>query len=217
MAGMAATFVDYDWPAAEREFRIAMAIDPIPAAIRYAYAHWLLLPLRRFDAAIDQWRLGLETDPLSGLLNFGMAFTLYLNGDVDAALEHAATAIEVCSDFWLIRYVIGMAQLQKGQLPQAIASLEQARAVGEDYPPTVGTLAACYALTGRPGGVVPASSRARTYYHAMLGDPDQMFAALDEAITAREYLVALDVNAHVMTPYRTDPRFPALLRRMKLE
>jgi TolB-like protein len=221
--GMAATFVDYNWSAAEREFRIAMAAEPVSSTIRYTYAHWLLLPLRRFDAAIDQWKRGLETDPLSGLLHFGLSLTLYLAGDPDAALAHAATALEISSDFWLIRFVIGIAQLQKGSIEQAISSLERALAVGDGYAPAVGTLAACYVLSGRTQEADrlmqsrPATPRARAYYHAILGEPDQMFESFEPAITEREYLIPLDVNCHAMAPYRADPRFRELLRRMNLD
>ena len=223
MMGMAATFVDYDWNAAEREFQIAMAIEPISAAIRYTYAHWLLLPLRRFDAAMEQWRKGLETDPLSGLLHYGLAYTLYLAGDADAALDHASTAIEISSDFWLIRCVVGMAQLQKGLMAKAIATLERALSVGEGYAPAVGTLAACYLVTGRRSESEelmrrgPATPRSRAYYHALLREPDKMFQWFEPAISEREYLVPLDVNCHVFEPYRSDPRFRALLRRMNLD
>jgi len=223
MLGMRATFVDYDWNTAEREFRIAMAVEPVSPPIRYTYAHWQLLSLRKFEAAMEQWRKGLETDPLSGLLNFGLVYTLYASGDPDAALEHAATALEISSDFWLIRFVVGMAQLQKGLIAEAISSIEQALCVGRGYAPAVGTLAACYVLAGRReegerlmrGG--PATPRSRAYYHAILGEPDQMFEWFEPALAEREYMIPVDVTSHIFTPYRADPRFHALLRRMNLD
>ena len=62
----------------------------------------------------------------------------------------------------------------------------------------------------------PATARSRAYYHAMLGEADEVFQWFEPAINAREYLVPLDVNCHVFAPYRADPRFHELLRRMKL-
>ena len=72
LAAMAAIF-DYDWKAAEKHFRKAMAAEPIPPMVRYRYAVYYLLPLGRVPEAMEQSRLALETDPVSMLSHFLMA------------------------------------------------------------------------------------------------------------------------------------------------
>jgi len=95
--------------------------------------------------------------------------------------------------------------------------------VGHGYAPAVGTLAGCYALSGRGDEadrlmkIGSATPRAGAYFHAILGESDGLFDCLEAAIAERECAIALDVNCHVMSQYRADPRFRAVLRRMNLD
>jgi len=51
----------------------------------------------------------------------------------------------------------------------------------------------------------------------LLGDQDQAFTSLDKAYAERcEYLVYLPTEP-MADPLRTDPRFPALLKRLGLK
>jgi hypothetical protein len=51
--------------------------------------------------------------------------------------------------------------------------------------------------------------------NALVGEPDRMFACLDEGF--REHEVERLVKVHpIYDPYRDDPRFQALLRRFQL-
>lgn len=68
--GIVAAHLEYDWKAAEQEFQIAMATEPVPISVRSSYALWFLIPRRRFDDAFEQFRAALETDPLSIVLHF---------------------------------------------------------------------------------------------------------------------------------------------------
>src|SRR5260221_10938909 len=44
LGGVAASF-EYNWRAAERQFQMATAVEPIPALARYSYANYFLVPL----------------------------------------------------------------------------------------------------------------------------------------------------------------------------
>ena len=50
-----------------------------------------------------------------------------------------------------------------------------------------------------------------------LGDGDAAFAQLDRAVEARAPLVVSLARDPLFDPFRADPRYHALLRRMKLE
>jgi TolB-like protein len=222
LAAMAATFVDYDWNVAEREFRIAMAVEPVPALVRHGYALWFLVPWRRCNEALEQCRLALETDPLSGILHFGFTYTLCLLGDLDGALAHAAAALEVCSNFWPMHFVIGLAQYQKGCVLDAIASLEQAFAVAPLYSATVGILAGCYLRVGKRSQSEQLTRSASApisfaFYHAIIGDADRMFEDLEAALADRDIWMPHLATLQIMEPYRSDARFHSLLQRMNLE
>ena len=53
-------------------------------------------------------------------------------------------------------------------------------------------------------------------YYATAGEPDAMFEALD-AVYERRFLYLLNIKViPAFDPYRADPRFENLLRRMRL-
>ena len=60
------TWADWNWPAAEREFRRAIQLNPGFADAHAYYAH-LLNILRRPDEAMVEARRSLELDPFNGL------------------------------------------------------------------------------------------------------------------------------------------------------
>lgn len=59
----------------------------------------------------------------------------------------------------------------------------------------------------------------RAWIHIGLGDNDRAFSYLDAAITQRAYRLGLGVKSFsfIYDPVRDDPRFTALMRKMKLE
>ena len=64
MLGTVAMF-DFDWPEAERQFRLAMSHGAVAPRVRRYYAHYCLLPTGRAQEAVEQYRLGLSEDPLN--------------------------------------------------------------------------------------------------------------------------------------------------------
>ena len=85
--GLITGAVEYDWKAAERHFQAAMAVDPVPPLVRVRFALYFLIPLRRFEEAVMQFRRALETDPLSMMVHFGLAHALYCDRRYDEAIE----------------------------------------------------------------------------------------------------------------------------------
>ena len=51
--------------------------------------------------------------------------------------------------------------------------------------------------------------------YGVLGDRDSAFAALDEAVRVKDPLVADLLVDPLMSPIRSDPRFDALLARLR--
>ena len=124
LAIMAAVF-DYDWKVAETHFRKAMAAEPVPPMVRFRYAMYYLLPLGRFADAMEQSRLALETDPLSMLLHYGMAWSMYSAKQYRETIEYARRALEIDANFYFIWFAMGLAQLHAGFTQEAITSLKR--------------------------------------------------------------------------------------------
>jgi tetratricopeptide (TPR) repeat protein len=149
--GLIAGAVEYDWQSAEHHFQAAMTVDPVPPLVRVRYALYFLTPLRRFEEAVAQYQRALETDPLSMMVHFGLAFALYCERRYDEAIEYAARAVDLYPDYWLVHFGMGLAQSQKGSLRESIASLEKTLQLSPSFSMATGFLAALYARLGNPG------------------------------------------------------------------
>jgi serine/threonine-protein kinase len=227
--GLVTGAVEYDWKSAERHFEAAMAVEPVPPLVRVRYALYFLTPLRRFEEAVAQYRRALETDPLSMMVHFGLAFALYCKGQYDDSIEHAATAVALFPDYWLVHFAMGLALFQKGCLEKSIASLEATVRLSPSFTSAAGFLAASYVRSGRSDRAekLMAEVRERSskryvspacfgVYHAALGQTDRMFECLEAALAERDpYLTRMDAEP-CFEPFRSDARYRDLLKRMNL-
>ncbi len=222
--------MDYDWKSAERHHQAAMAAELVPPLVRVRYGLYFLIPLGRFDEAEQHYRRALETDPLSMMVHFGLAFALYSKGQYDSAIEHAATAVDLYPDYWLVHFAMGLALLQTGRVEQSVASLETTMRLSPAFTPAAAFLAAAYPRSGQPARAekLMADLRERStkhyvseacfaIYHAALGQADQMFDLLETALAERDpYLTRMDAEP-CFQPYRSDRRYRSLLQRMNLD
>lgn len=229
LLGLLSGAVDYDWKSAERHFQTAMAADPVPPLVRLRYALYFLTPQRRFDEAVAQYRRALETDPLSMMVHFGLAFAFYCQREYDAAIEHAGTAVNIYPDYWLVHFALGLALFQKTSFQQAIASLEKAVQLSPSFTLATGFLAAACSRSGDLSRAEKLMEEIKersanqyvspacfAVYHAALGQGDQMFAFLEAALAQRDpYLTRMDAEP-CFDPFRSDPRYRSVLDRLNL-
>src|SRR5260370_27423761 len=227
--GWVAGAVEYDWQSAEHHFQVAMAVNPVPPLVPVRYALYFLAPPRRVAAAQAQYHHALETDPLSMMVHFGLAFALYCKHQYDDPIEHAATAIDLYPDYGLVHFPMGLALSQKGHLQQPIASLEATLRLSPSFTLATGFLAASYVRSGNPGHaeklieeVMERSSKhyvspiCFAVYHAALGQADRMFEFLQDALAERDpYLTRMDAEP-CFEPFRSHPRYRDLLNPMTL-
>jgi serine/threonine-protein kinase len=221
--------VEYDWKLAALHFQAAMAAEPVPPLVRVRYALYFLTPMGRFQEAVAQFQRALETDPLSMMVHFGLSFALYCDRRYDDAIAHAARAVDLYPDYWLVHFGMGLALGQKDLLPEAIASLETTLRLSPSFSLAAGFLAALYARAGDPIRAeklmeqVKASSPARyvspacfAVYHAASEQSDEMFESLQAALAQCDpYLTRMDAEPY-FEPFRSDPRYLAVLERMHL-
>jgi TolB-like protein/DNA-binding winged helix-turn-helix (wHTH) protein len=222
---------DWDWTGTEREFLKAIDLNPNSATIRVQYARYLALMSRRREALnqLDEIRV---LDPVSGALRAIEAAVYYLTGDYDRTISHARTVLAAEPNVPLMYFWMGRAYESKGQMPQAISALEKS---WQGSPENLrgrgfGMLASVYARAGRKvdamrlvDSAIAHSKRSHVspcsvaIAYVGLGDHDRAFEWLEKAYKERDHsMVTLKVEP-AYNPLRSDPRFVALLRRMKLQ
>jgi serine/threonine protein kinase/Tfp pilus assembly protein PilF len=223
--GIVAAICDYDWKVAEEHYRKAMAAESVPPVVRHRYALNYLLPLGRVAESIGQCRLALETDPLSMLVHWGLAWSMYHAKQYREAIDSARRALEIDANYHLIWFALGLAQLSAGFAEEAVISLNRVVELSPWWYIGAWSLAAAYHRTGdrersQEWAHKLADPHSRTFgaaiFYAAAGEVDAMFEALDAAHRQREWNLVFVRNLPFFDPYRADPRWQALLRGMNL-
>jgi eukaryotic-like serine/threonine-protein kinase len=227
--GFIRRFFEWDWPGSESSFRRAVALAP-----GYATAHrWygqLLSGLGRHDAAIAELRLALELDPLSSLLPAALGDTLFYARRYDEAVASCRRSVEMDPELLAGHSDLARALEYAGLISESIGEYERAigLAAGSMADPSAG-LANVYAVSGRRDEALAVLKRleserdmryvspwALASIHARLGDTGPALDWLERAFEERDTtMVWLKVHPR-FDVLRGEPRFAALLDRMKL-
>jgi len=220
---------DWNWAAAESEFKRAIELNPNNWEA-HTYYSWFLAPMGRNDQCIAEAKRAQQADPLSGFANFNVGGALVFARQWDPAIEQLHRAIEVDPTFWFSHCFLGRAYEQKGKLPEAIAEFQRALELEEDNAEIWSGLGHAYALSGKRAEAqkvlehlkgVSAHSWVAPYniavIYAGLGEKEQAFAFLDQAYKDRSYYLPtyLATDARIDS-LRSDPRFVELRKRVGL-
>jgi TolB-like protein/DNA-binding winged helix-turn-helix (wHTH) protein/Tfp pilus assembly protein PilF len=221
---------DWDWPAAEKEFKRAIELNP-----RYAPAHqWYgghLSATGRFREAEAEKKRALELEPLSLVMNFEVGLASYFARDYDQAIDRFRKTLELDANFPPPYTFLAASYEQKGMFEEAMAAFRRAVTVTQGPPKALAMagLAHMYAVSGRKTEArnilaelqrlseyeyVPATDIALIY--AGLGEKDQSFAWLDKAFEEHSFTLSNVKVEPRFAPLRSDPRFADLLRRIGL-
>src|SRR6185503_17441744 len=116
---------DWDFDAAGKEFRRAIALNPGYATAHHWYA-WHLALLRRYDEAIVEMKRAANVDPLSIIINADLAELLALAHFDDESIRQSLKTIEMDPNFGLAHNHLGQAYLQKHMNDKAVVELQEA-------------------------------------------------------------------------------------------
>ncbi len=117
------TFIhDWDWAAAEREFRRAIDANPNYASAHQWYA-WLLASQGRLIEGLRAGERAVELDPTSVSVQRGLGSLHFYARDIPQAIEHMRRALAMNPTSLESMVVLGMALNQAGRLAEAEATL----------------------------------------------------------------------------------------------
>jgi TolB-like protein/DNA-binding winged helix-turn-helix (wHTH) protein/tetratricopeptide (TPR) repeat protein len=212
----------WDWPTAETAFRRAVHLDPSSAQAHYLLGH-ALSQSRRHDEARPLMARARALDPLDPMMHAMSAQVAFQARDYHAALEHARHATVIDPEFWIGHIGLANAHLQLGRTDVALETLTKVRFPGTGSLALRGYMFAKQGHASEARDVLRAlEAVARDKYvppsrvamvHAGLGEREAVFDWLEKAYVVRDVnLIFLPVNP-IWDPYRTDPRFGALLAR----
>jgi len=217
---------DWDWFAAEREYKRCLELNPNNALGHREHADFLSA-LGRTGDAMDEIHRAQELDPLSLVVRAEVAWILYMAKDYARSIEQSLKTLEMEPEFPSAHYTLGLALEQMGRYEEAITAFGKARDLSEANSLTLACLGHAYALAGRRDGAItileelkkPSEQRYISPYslaivYTGLGEKDLGIEWLGKALEAHDvWLVWLKRDPR-LDPLRSDPRFPDLLRRM---
>jgi serine/threonine-protein kinase len=219
---------DWNWDEAEREFRRAIELNP-----RYASAHqwfgFLLSSRGQHDAALLEGHTALELDPASVSGRRSMGWMCCYARRYDQALDHLARAIEMNPLAVESYRILGTTLELQGQSSEAERVLRDAMNLPGADAYTKATLGWVLARAGKRAGAGQlldelegvgragyVSPAALAILHIGLGNVAQALDWAERAYDERRgWLVYFKVNP-MLDPLRDQPRFAALLRKMRL-
>jgi len=219
---------DWDWEGADREFRRAIELNP-----RYASAHqwfaFLLASRGEHEAALLEGLTALELDPASVSIQRGVGWLYYYARRYDQARDHLGRAIEMNPMAVESYRILGMTLALQGEWREAERLLRETLTLPGADAYTKATLGWVLARAGKRAEAEPLLNElegaARQGYvspvafailYIGLGDVGRALAWVERAYDDRRgWLAYMKVNA-MFDPLREEPRFQALLKKMRL-
>jgi serine/threonine-protein kinase len=219
---------DWKWEEAEREFRRAIELNP-----RYASAHqwfaFLLAARGQFDAALVEAHTALELDPASVSVRRTVGWVYYYARRYAQAREHLARAIEMNPLSVESYRMFGITLALQGEVDEAERVLREALTLPSPGAYSKATLGWLLAISERRQEAEQLlreleQSRQRGYVspvafailHIGLGNVAQALDWTERAFEERRgWLAYVNVNP-LFDPLRHEPRFVALVERMRL-
>jgi TolB-like protein/DNA-binding winged helix-turn-helix (wHTH) protein/Flp pilus assembly protein TadD len=217
-----------DWSGAEKEFQLAITLNP-----NYANAHhWYALTLMwrgGLDEALTQIKQARELDPLSLVINANLGFILAGAQQYNKAIEQCRKTLEMDPNFALAHYRLGQIYILNGMNTEAIPELESALALSGGSPRATAELGLAYARTGRRSHAVKLlndlKAQAKERYvspfdfaviYGGLGEKNQTLEWLEKADEERSTSLNLLKMSPAFSSLQSEPRFVRLVGRISL-
>ena len=219
---------EFDWPVAEREFKRAIELNAGDADAHFGYGIAYLSPQGRLEDTVREMQLASDLDPLSPVQANYLGLAYQFVGRRAEAIAQYKRALDLDPNFVEARLHLANAYLDPGRFKDFYAELDRAQAIWGDsrIDPT---RAFGMALEGRkaealelvhkcekPGTGAFVQSTYIANVYAVLGDKEQMYTWLEKAYADRDGMLVYANKQGCYRPYRSEPRFVALLRKLGL-
>ena len=197
---------DWNWPAADVEYRKAIELNPNDVTARHWYALHLA-ELGRFDEALGQIDAALRLDPLSPIIRAAKAKILFVAHRYDQALEQCRAALDLEPNFAPALIMTGRIYTAQGKFREATHVITNY--IGVSREDTSLALAYVYAAAGekeKAGQIVRKVTSSPDSLSTSYGLAAVCAAGHDGSSALRWLETALDHDSISMVWARVDPR-----------
>ena len=213
----------WDWAEAEKEYQLAIALDPSFFEAPYAYS-FLMTAMGRYEEAIALSRRAQQLDPLNPVTRAAIAFHLQNARRYEESIQEARAALDMNPNFQRAYFRLFITYEAMGLYQEAATAWQTWRTFQGASEEEVAGLsnAATSGAQGywrwqleyfkeraRRGEYVGPTLFARAF--AQLGEKDQAFEWLEKAYEERRGNLMYLKGGPWLDPLRDDPRFQDLL------
>jgi len=189
-------FFDWDWPAAEKEYRRALAINPSLPDAQLGYADYLAT-LGHFDEALSRVQQAYLHDPLAIESRREALWIYYFSGRTPETIDQCRRAMELAPADGVPYIVLAIAYARMGNRAETLRVADDAVRVA-DFPSGLATTSAALAHIGEKARAAQllnkALEEAKQRYgcrflvataYMELGDKEKALESLQEAFLQR--------------------------------
>ena len=221
-----ATWLEWNWPAAEVSFRRALELNPSLADAHAFYAHYLYITHRPEQGAAEIQR-ALDLDPLNDLIQQFYGMTLRFDRRFAEGVEQAQQVLKTNPNSPSAWSALAENYYQLGQYDEAVAAQKNAIRARGNPRQSVAILTAldeAYAAGDYRAAMrrMAEEREARNLNWVAAQDfiragmLDRALDSLERLYDARDTSLAYISVAPIFDPLRGHPRFGALLKKMNL-
>ncbi|MFC1552693.1 tetratricopeptide repeat protein, partial [Candidatus Latescibacterota bacterium] len=231
-ASMGVIYMNYNWnwKTAEREFKLALKLNPNSALIHTYYA-FLLILTERYEEAISEAKQASVLDPLSCYINTHVGNALFYAGKFDEAIEVLRMVLKMNPNFFLAHFHLGPAYLGKSMYDEAIAAFKRAVEISDGNPMAMTFLATSYYNSGMNAKAeklfTSLNQKSKDEYvpptcfyfiHKSRGDHEQAFNWLERAVIEHDsFLPWSRVGPWGKWPNHDEQKYKSLLKKIGIE
>jgi eukaryotic-like serine/threonine-protein kinase len=218
----------WEWSAAEREFKRALELSPNSANTHKLY--WLYLSSQgRHQEALAEIRNAIRLDPLNLKYNDNLGQEYVQGGEYDLAIEQFKKVVEMDPSFASVHGDLAGAYLQTGKYDLWIQEAETEFNLSHqaEYEAVFKEVGKVYARSGIEAALsewaqqeVELSKRRYEdpaligFIYAKAGEKDQAFAWLEKGLKEKSDRIQYLKIDHMVDSLRSDPRYADMLKRM---
>ena len=220
-------YSDWDFPAAEKEFKRALELDSSNAQSHQWYAEFLSL-MGRHAEAIAEIQTAEQLDPLAMIIYHQAGQVFQAARQYDKALQQYRRALQIQPGFGPTYSAMALAYRRQVNYPAYLEAERQAGLYWDAGGTSVGDLenvAKAYSDSGERGFLLamvkfekkhPRATYYTAWSYAQLGDKEQAFKWLQKSFRAREIEILGVRNDPEFDSLRGDSRFERLVQAIGL-
>ena len=214
---------DWDWAAADRELKQALALAPNDASILCLAAQHSTI-LGRWDEALTQVNSCLAQDPLNSGTYTALSYVQLSRGQSAEAEAALRRALEISATSSRVHYILGIVLLVRGESQAALTEMLKEKDKGVSL---AGSAMAYFAMGRKADSdaalalMLKSEADHHPFYiakiYAFRGETGEAFKWLDRAYAQKDPTLFFHILGDpIMKSLKVDPRYKAFLRKVNL-